>query len=61
VAGFVTAYPCGASVPNTSNLNVAPGRDTANQVLLRVGTQSSICLVSNVKTDIIVDLQGRFS
>lgn len=60
-AGFVTAYPCGAAVPNTSNLNVAPGRDTANQVLLRVGTQSSICLVSNVKTDIIVDLQGRFS
>jgi SpoIID/LytB domain protein len=59
-AGFVTAYPCGAAVPDTSNLNVAPGRDTANQVLLRVGARSSICLVSNVTTDIIVDLQGKF-
>ena len=59
-AGFVTAFPCGGSVPGTSNLNVAPGRDTANQALLRVGTQDAICLVSSVKTDIIVDVQGTF-
>lgn len=60
-AGFVTAFPCGAPVPNTSNLNVAAGRDTANQALLGVGTGDDICITSTVTTDIIVDLQGRFS
>jgi hypothetical protein len=58
--GFVSAFPCGAPAPETSTLNVGPGRDIANQALLRVGTASAICLVSTVKTDLIVDLQGRF-
>jgi SpoIID/LytB domain protein len=58
--GFVTAFPCDSPVPETSTLNVGPGRDIANQALVRVGSGSAICLVSTVKTDLIVDLQGRF-
>ena len=59
-AGFVTAFPCGGAIPGSSNLNIAAGRDTSNQAMLGIGEANSICIVSSVKTDIIVDLQGRF-
>ncbi len=59
--GYVTAYPCGAAVPNASNLNFVAGQTVANQVTVRVGSDSSVCFVSTVATNLIVDLSGTFS
>ena len=32
-AGFVTAYPAGSALPETSTLNTRPGRDVANSAI----------------------------
>jgi hypothetical protein len=34
--GFLTVYPAGTSVPDTSNLNLVPGRTVANLVVIRL-------------------------
>ncbi len=39
VAGFVTAYPRGSGVPDTSNLNVGAGETRAVGVITRVGSE----------------------
>jgi hypothetical protein len=59
--GFVTAYPCGATVPNASNLNFDAGQSVANQVTVAVGAGNSVCFDSTVATNLIVDLSGSFS
>ena len=37
--GFLTAYPCGAPRPLTSNVNYAPGDVVPNAVLAKIGTE----------------------
>ncbi|MBP7551625.1 MAG: hypothetical protein KA761_15140 [Gemmatimonadaceae bacterium] len=56
-AGFLTAFPCGATVPMTSNINFAPTSVTANTVISELGA-GQLCFVSNVAVDLIVDVTG---
>jgi hypothetical protein len=56
--GFVTAYPCGGRPPVVSNVNVGPGETKASAGFVRVGAGDSICVLSNVDVDVIVDLTG---
>jgi peptidoglycan hydrolase-like amidase/lysophospholipase L1-like esterase len=58
--GVVTVWPCESERRETSNLNNM-GRDiVANNVIASVDDSGSICLWSNVGTDIIVDVTGWF-
>jgi hypothetical protein len=56
--GWITAYPCGAAVPNASNVNLYPGRDRANLVTAKVGTGGNVCLFVSQGTDVIADIEG---
>lgn len=54
-AGYVAVWPCGSGRPPTSNLNVARGEDTANQVTVAVNSTRSVCVSSSVATHLVVD------
>jgi hypothetical protein len=56
-AGFMTAYPCGAPIPPTSNVNFAAGAVVANTVVSGLGG-GQLCLLSNVEAHAIVDVTG---
>ncbi|WP_441428251.1 polysaccharide deacetylase family protein [Arthrobacter sp. 2RAF6] len=60
--GFVTAFPAGASVPNASNLNYAPGQIVPNLVTIPVGTGGQVSLFNASKgtAQLIADVSGYF-
>ena len=58
--GYLTVYPCGAALPNVSNLNYARGQIVPNAVLTGIGSGGNVCVYSQVATDVIIDLNGWF-
>jgi len=58
VAGYVTAYPCGTPPPLASNLNTWPGHAIANSATTGIGIGGKVCFVSNIDTELVVDLEG---
>jgi hypothetical protein len=56
-AGFLTAYPCGGSVPSTSSLNYAGPIAVANAGTVSLGG-GALCLVSQRAAHVIVDVTG---
>ncbi len=56
VAGFVTVYPCGSTIPNTSNLNLVPGVASPNLVVAK--TSSGVCVSTGPSAHLIVDVLG---
>lgn len=59
--GFFVAYPCGSPTPNASNLNFEVNEDRAVSAIVGIGSDHSICVVSNVPSDVIVDVNGYYS
>ncbi len=55
--GFITVFSCGAMV-EVSSLNFSAGTTVANAVLAPVSPTGTICLYSNVPTDVVVDING---
>jgi hypothetical protein len=60
VAGFLTASPCGAPVPPTSNINFAAGDVVANAVLSGLGG-GRLCLTASTDVDVVVDVTGHLT
>jgi glucose/arabinose dehydrogenase len=58
--GFVTVYPQGQAVPNTSNLNVEGGQTIANHVTSLV-QNGGVSLQTTVDADLLVDLAGWYT
>jgi Tol biopolymer transport system component len=59
--GWVTAYPSGTPVPDTSNLNLTSGQVAANLVIVPVGADGAIELSNQGgPTHLIVDVVGYF-
>ena len=56
--GYVTAYPCGATRPLASSLNPIAGSITSNLVTAPISADGTVCLYTNVATDLIADLAG---
>ena len=56
--GFLTVYPCGTSVPDSSNLNYEPGANVPNSVFARVGTNGRVCIYTSADTEILADVNG---
>ena len=59
--GYLTVFPAGRSAPTASNLNFPAGVTVPNLVEVGLGTGSDageVSLVSNVGTDVVVDLEG---
>jgi len=55
--GFVTVFPCG-TMEEVSSLNYGAGSTVGNAVLAPVSATGTICLYSNQRTDVIVDING---
>jgi Beta-lactamase enzyme family len=59
-AGFLTVFPTGVSRPQTSNLNITPRRTVANFAVTPVSADGKVSVYTFGRTDIIVDLVGRW-
>jgi hypothetical protein len=61
--GYLTAYPSGlSSAPTASNVNFAPGEGAVpNRVIVPVSSTGAIDVVSNVATNVLVDVSGYFT
>ena len=57
-AGHVTVWPCGATRPNTSNLNLTAGQTVPNLVVSKVGSGGKVCLYSKSGTHLLADITG---
>jgi hypothetical protein len=57
-SGFLTAYPCDGRRPTASNLNVRPGANRANLVIVAPDAEGDVCVFSSAPTDVIVDVFG---
>lgn len=55
--GFVTAFPCGAAVPSTSNLNFTGSSVSANTVISELGA-GQVCFVATQPVHLVVDVTG---
>jgi hypothetical protein len=60
-AGYLVAFPCGQEVPPSSNLNFAAGEDRAVAAIVGLGSGSTLCVLSDVATDVIVDVNGYYA
>ncbi|MEO5678193.1 MAG: hypothetical protein ABIS47_00830 [Acidimicrobiales bacterium] len=59
--GFLTVFPKGDALPDTSNLNFAPGQTIPNLVVATVGTDGKISIFNATgSTQVLVDVQGWF-
>jgi len=59
--GYRTVYPNGAAQPPTSDLNVLAGTNTANVVILPLGSDGKIAVFSpQGASDVIVDVLGYY-
>ena len=62
--GFVTLYPGGATLPNTSTINFKAGQTRANNAVVATGFGGDIViyagLPAGITTNVIVDVNGYF-
>jgi hypothetical protein len=63
-SGFVVAYPDAPVPPNSSDLNVVPGRTTTNLVIVPVATNGKVDFAygsaAGSTASLIVDLAGWY-
>ena len=59
-AGYVTAYPCGSTLPDVSNLNYTPGTAIANAATVPIGTGGKVCLYTDSAINLIADINGWY-
>jgi hypothetical protein len=61
-AGFLTVYPCTATVPTASNVNFTKGQTVANAVVVRTAAlaTASVCIYTSQTTHVIVDAASHF-
>jgi hypothetical protein len=58
--GFLTTWPTGQALPNTSTLNSWTGKVLANAALVPAGTNEAISVFASNPTDVILDINGYF-
>ena len=58
LVGFITVYPCGDAIPVASTLNFDAASIVPNSAIVKVGASGSICVFSNVETDVVLDVNG---
>jgi len=56
--GFFTLYPCGTTRPLASSMNFTKGTTLANTVITKLSAAGTVCVYSNVTTDVVIDVSG---
>jgi hypothetical protein len=60
--GFIRAYPCDQSgTSEVSNVNFGPMENRANSAIVPTAADGTICVVSTVATELLVDIAGYFT
>ena len=60
--GYVTAFPWGDDLPNSSNVNIKRfGQMVSNLVTVRLGVQGKVGLYSSISANLLVDVFGYYS
>ncbi len=57
--GYLTIFPCGAVAPDASVLNINPGANVANLVVVPTDADGRVCITSSVATQVLIDVIGR--
>lgn len=58
--GSFTLFPCGQTLPLTSNLNSVDGRTKAVAAIVPAGTNGAVCAYPSGDTDFVLDISGYF-
>ncbi len=58
--GFLTAYDCAGSRPDTSNVNYLAGQTRGAVALTPIGASGELCVFSSAAAEVLVDVQGAF-
>jgi hypothetical protein len=58
-AGYLTAYPCGGTLPTTSTVNHRADEVRPNNTIVGLG-RGKVCVFSLAEADVLVDLVGVF-
>jgi len=58
VAGFMTVFPCGASVPEASNLNYRAGQTIPNAAFVKLDASGRVCVFTSASSSLLVDVNG---
>lgn len=58
--GFVTVYPCDATVPNASQLNYEIGDTVSATVVAKVAASGWVCLYTLSDIEMVVDVAGYY-
>ncbi len=59
--GFITVYPTGQSLPNSSTLNDTLGIVLANAAIVPAGNNGSVDVYASNATDLIIDVNGYYA
>ncbi len=60
--GFLTVYPTGVALPNTSTINFGAGQSVPNLVQVGIGNGGLISVYNYTgSTDVIIDVEGYFA
>jgi hypothetical protein len=59
--GFVAVYPCKAGWSGTSNLNHGAGQTIANAFFAQADSDGNLCVRTQARTHVIVDVAGTMS
>lgn len=59
--GFLTVWPCGSPQPLASNVNYVAGQTIPNLVVAKLGTGGTVCIIGQVTTHVVADINGWFS
>lgn len=60
LSGFLTVWPCDVERPLASNVNFSANDIVANGVVAPVSINGTVCVYSQVATDVVIDLAGWF-
>lgn len=58
--GYLTVYPCSATRPTASALNVSLGRHATNHVQVALSGTGELCVFVSVAMHVVVDMSGWF-
>ena len=56
--GYVTAYPCDATPPNSSNINFVSGQTIANSVVAPLSVNGEVCFYVYGQAHVLADITG---
>jgi hypothetical protein len=60
IAGYLTVWPCAGPPPTASNVNYPAGRPVPNAVTVPLSDRGSVCIFSERRAQVIVDVFGSF-